>query len=335
MGWIKRNLVFVIVGVLALIALGGAGFYIYQSWSKNSDKATALNDLYSKLGQLNSMQPQPGNEKHDNLKLAKEQEQQLRTWVNGAVGRFQPVQSIPQGQVTSKTYATALNTTVFQLQQEAKADSVELPAQYFFSFQVQSSKLTISSGLDPLAQQLGEVKAIAETLFAARVNNLDSIQRVPVSDDDASGGLQSDYTDLRPVTNDLAIITPYVVTFRGFTPELAKVISGFATSTNPFIVKSLAVQPAGGAADNGAAGALNNYPPQYPPGYQPGYQNPYPHGGGRPGYPGYPGYPGAMPPAQPAPNTPQPGKGGLQTVLKEQLLRITLEVDVVKLLPKS
>jgi hypothetical protein len=29
------------------------------------------------------------------------------------------------------------------------------------------------------------------------------------------------------------------------------------------------------------------------------------------------------------------GKGGLQTVLKEQLLRITLEVEVVKLLPKS
>jgi hypothetical protein len=29
------------------------------------------------------------------------------------------------------------------------------------------------------------------------------------------------------------------------------------------------------------------------------------------------------------------GKGGLTTVLKEQLLRFTLEVDIVKLLPKS
>jgi len=28
-------------------------------------------------------------------------------------------------------------------------------------------------------------------------------------------------------------------------------------------------------------------------------------------------------------------KGGLQTVLKEQLLQITLEVELVKLLPKS
>jgi hypothetical protein len=43
---------------------------------------------------------------------------------------------------------------------------------------------------------------------------------------------------------------------------------------------------------------------------------------------------GAVPvPDQP----PQPvtGKGGSQAILKEQLLRITLEVEIVKLLPKS
>ena len=32
---------------------------------------------------------------------------------------------------------------------------------------------------------------------------------------------------------------------------------------------------------------------------------------------------------------PAAGKGRLQTVLKEQLLRVTLEVEIVKLLPKS
>ena len=68
-------------------------------------------------------------------------------------------------------------------------------------------------------------------------------------------------------------------------------------------------------------------PGAYPPGrFAPGYPGAYPGG-----YPG--GYPGAVAPAQPA--MAQPGKGGLQTVLKEQLLRITLEVDIVKLLQKS
>src|SRR5208337_3657615 len=124
---------------------------------------------------------QPGNDKIDNIKIAKEQDQQLRTWINAAAGAFHPVPPIPQGEVTSKTYASALGTTIYQLQQEAKENSVGFPTNYYFSFQVQSSKLTISSGLGPLAQQLGEVKAIAEVLFAARVNNLDSIQRVRVS----------------------------------------------------------------------------------------------------------------------------------------------------------
>ena len=44
--------------------------------------------------------------------------------------------------------------------------------------------------------------------------------------------------------------------------------------------------------------------------------------------------PGAMPPPDQQP-PPVAGKGGLQTVLKEQLLRITMEVEIVKLLPKS
>ena len=325
MGWIKRNLVFVIIGIVALLALGGAGFYIFEGYSKNSDQTSKLNELYNTLQTLASQQPQPGNEKHDNLKLAQEQEKQLHGWIADAGSRFQSISPIPLGQVTTKTYATALSATVNLLQQEAKDGSVGLPPQYNFSFEVQAKKLNIASGLIPLAQQLGEVKAISEILFAARVNNLDGIQRVPVSEDDVGSGLQSDYLDDRPVTNELAVLTPYIVTFRSFTPELAKVISGFATSTNPFVVKSVSVQPAG-ATDLGMA---NPGQPSYtPPQAMPGYPGAYP-----PGRFG-PGYPGGIPPGQPMPNMPAPGKGGLQTVLKEQLLRITLEVEVVKLLPK-
>ena len=32
MMWIKRNLFFVVVGILALGLLGAAGFYDYKSW---------------------------------------------------------------------------------------------------------------------------------------------------------------------------------------------------------------------------------------------------------------------------------------------------------------
>ena len=46
---------------------------------------------------------------------------------------------------------------------------------------------------------------------------------------------------------------------------------------------------------------------------------------------------GLMPPPSSlaAPPPVAPGRGGLQTVLNEQLLRVTLVVEVVKLLPKK
>jgi hypothetical protein len=43
---------------------------------------------------------------------------------------------------------------------------------------------------------------------------------------------------------------------------------------------------------------------------------------------------GAPPPPTPMPGA-MPGKGGLQTVLQEQLLRATIEIEIVKLLPKK
>ena len=325
MGWIKRNLIFVVSGVLALGLLGAAGYYIYLGWSRNTEKTQQLNDLYAKLAEIASAPIQPGNDKIDNLKIAKDQEQQLRDWIGAAAAKFHPVPPIPQGEVTSKSYASALGTTIYQLQQEAKENSVGFPTNYYFSFQVQSSKLTISSGLAPLAQQLGEVKAIMEVLFAARVNTLDSIQRVRVSDDDVNGGLQADYIDKSPLTNELAVIVPYVTTFQCFTPELAKAISGFATATNPFVVKSVTVQPAGttGAADSEAAA---NPSPQNPYAQMP---DRYGRMNGR-----YANRP-IVPLVPAAPVAPLPAKGGLKTVLKEQLLRVTLEVDIIKLLPKS
>jgi hypothetical protein len=325
MGWIKRNLFLVVGGVLTLLFLGGAGFYIFKGWSGNSEASSTLTELYDKLQQYSQEPIQPGNDKTDNVKTAKDQEQQMRDWINQAKDYFQPIASIPQGEVTSKTYATALNNTVNLLQQEAREKSINLPPQYNFSFQVQSTKLTISSGLEPLAQQLGEVEAITEILYAARINQLDGIQRVRVCDDDANG-LQADYIDNRPVTNDLAIITPYVLTFDTFSPELGKVLSGFAGSANGFIVKSVSVQPSNAA---GSSPAAPNYPGQYPPGAA------APEGFAPNNYqPAMGRFPGAVP-QQPPPGAGAPGKGGLQTVLKEQLLHITLEVDIVKLLPKS
>jgi hypothetical protein len=194
--------------------------------------------------------------------------------------------------------------------------------------------------------QLGEVKAISEVLFAASINSLDSIQRVRVSDDDTQGPAD-EYTDLQPETNDLAIITPYVVTFRSFTPELARVLSGFATAPYPFIVKSVIVQPASSSTPMPDLVNANSAPMATGAGNPESMFNPdgtvkltararwmSMHPGEPLPQPGMAPPPAAAATAANSAGVPS-AKGGLQTVLKEQLLTIRLEVDIVKLVPKS
>jgi len=297
MGWIKRNLFFTIGGVIALLLLGAAGYYDYKSWSHNSTAFGQLNEIYGTLKEFGDQKPSPGNAKTDNIKTAKDQEREVRDWVNQTGDYFKPIAPIPDlPEVTSEDFAAALRRMIVQLQREADTASVLLPPNYGFSFEAQRSLVKFApDSLQSLAVQLGEVKTISEVLFASRVNSLDGIQRVRVSNDDTAGP-QSDYGSDISVTNNLAVLTPYVVTFRGFSAELASVLGGFAVSPHGFIVTGINVQPAGAAAqaDTSAAEGLS--------GMQPG-------GGAK--------------------------RGGLPTVLNEQLLRITLAIDIVKPLPKK
>ena len=298
MAWIKRNLFFVIGGILAIGLLGSAGFYIYKGWSHNTAAFNELNEIYGTLRNLTSQKLSAGSDRVNNIEAAKEQERQLREWIRQGGDYFKPITPVPNppnGIVSSEGFAAALRRMIDQLQHEAETASVALPPQYNFSFKAQRDLVKFAGSLEPLAQQLGEVKTIAEILYAARVNALDGIQRVRVSDDDASGP-QADYFDDHSATNNLAVLTPYQITFRSFSPEIGAVLAGFASSPHGFIVKGINVQLAGAAA------TMSPAPPA----------------------------------AKPAPGAPlAPGRGGLQTVLNEQLLRVTLVVEVVKLLPKK
>jgi hypothetical protein len=311
MGWIKRNLFFAVAGVLALGLLGAAGFYGYKGWARNSAAFDKLNEIYQTLHELINQKPSPGNAKINNTEAARDQEHQIREWIIQARKHFQPIAPIPKsdgGPVSSELFAAALRRTIDQLQREADAANVLLPPQYNFSFAAERPLVKFASGsLDVLPTQLGEVKAISEILFAARVNALDGVQRIRMSDDDA-GGSQGDYLDDQSVTNELAVITPYTVVFRAFSPEIAQTLAGFASSPNCFVVKGVNVQPAGDAS-------VGTSSPMGMGEQQTGYQPPM-------------GLPSAMTPSA-------PGRGGLQTVLKEQLLRVTMEVELVKLLPKN
>jgi hypothetical protein len=356
MSWIKRNLFFVIGSLVALILMGLAGWFLYSKWSLNNDVLASLNSDYEELKRLNSAVPHPGSGSVNNIQMAKDQREQLLAYLKQTRSHFEPSQRIPDlPKLTDRDFSAALSQTIEQLRAEATNASVTLPPDnYNFSFTSQKSKISFAAGsLDRLALQLGEIKMLVESLFDSKINALDNLRRERVSQDD-SFGLQTDYLTEKTTTNTLAVLTPYDVTFRCFSSELAGVLAGLASSPHAWLVKTINVElaPAVAAPEptlpvaqptiimqpNPMAEQYNRA--QQEADAQAAFAQRYGLRGGAAGQGGiaYRGLGSQQPNAFATPATGQPGtaptgKGGLPTVLDEKLLKITLNLYLVKPLP--
>jgi hypothetical protein len=355
MSWLKRNLFFVIGSLVALVLMGLAAFFLYTKWSLNNQVLANLNADYAELKTLNGANPHPGSGSVDNIKAAKEQREQLRDFLKKTRSYFESIPRIPDlPKVTDRDFSAALSQTIEQLRTEATNASVTLPPEnYNFSFTSQKSKISFAANsLNRLPIQLGEIRAIVKILFDAKINALDNIRRERVSSDD-SYGLQTDYISEKTETNALAVITPYEVTFRSFSSELAAVLSGLASSPYALLVKTINVELAPAVAAPEITAPVTMGVPMMVQQQMPeetsraaqeanaaaAFAARYGRAAGGAQNLGGIAYRGLSSP-QPvytAP-TPQPGaapasKGGLPTVLDEKLLKITLNLFVVKPLP--
>jgi hypothetical protein len=336
MAWIKRNLYFVIGSAVAAALMGLAGWYLYSQWDRNNQILADLDKEYGELDNLNRQNPHPGNDKVDNIKIAREQRQQLLDYLKQTRPFFQRIPPIPDvPRLTDHEFSETLSRTIVQMQRAAAAANVGLASNYCFSFQAQNSQLNFAPGnLGPLSVQLGEVKAICDVLFQARINALDGVRREPISTNDLAGPL-TDYLDQKSVTNDLAVVSPYEVTFRCFSAELASVLGGFASSPYGIIVKTINVEPAAAETLTGPQPAMYTPPPTpvvqqiIPPPIPRAAEDPFLSRYGRGGATRYTPPPPVYAP-QPVAAT---ASHGLPTVLDETLLKVTLMFDVVKLLP--
>jgi hypothetical protein len=356
MDWIKRNLYFLIGSFVAVALMGLAGWYLYSKWQLNNTILGSLDEQYTTLRRLYEQKPHPGSDKVDNIKAAKDQQQELLDYIRKARQYFQVCPPIPQpesGKLTSQEFSSALSRTIDQMQRDASKASVELPPKdskgntYSFSFAAQKESLAYAAGsLEPLSVQLGEVKAICAVLFAAKVNSLDNLRRERVSEDDNKGP-QTDYLSEKSVTNELAVLTPYEVTFRCFSSELAAVLSGYGGSPSGLVIKTINVEaaPATAASEQAAVPMAVTTPAYTPPAY-----TPPPRAEARSAEAAFASRyglaPGRMTPraaperppvyAQPAPvAAASANKGGLPLVLDEKQLKVTLMLNVVKLVPSK
>jgi len=325
MAWIKRNLFFVISIAVGLLLTGYCSYLLYSALNANTGLSDDYAQTFSNYQAVQQKTPYPSTE---NIQAAKTDEAHVRMFLADFRKRFEPFPAPPvEDQRGFKTY---LEDSLVQFRAAATNAGVQVPADYSFSFSGLIGKLTYPPGnIGPWMQQLEEISTILNILYNAKINYLSGLQRAPVSPEDNGNG---DCLTTPIVTNQWGIVTPYKITFGGFSAEIAAVLDGFARSSNCFIIKAIDVQADPSAPQTTAPQATTSQ--QQPavaalgPRYANATANPLKPRAGIPGT--KPGL-ATSSSASVASGSVATVYGPPVTILSEKRLLITLLVEVVKL----
>ena len=321
MEWVKKNMMFAIALAVAVLLMGGGVWYLLGT-KGDADAVDA--ELQAKNQELDGLIQRPVYPDSANIKLAKEEEVRVSEFIKQARSHFTELQK-PEGLDTAG-FKSHLEATISELLREAERAGVKLPDQtgktgYGFTFDDPRKQLQLpASALSPLAVQLSDLKALCQVLFDAKIPSLVSLKRAQVLTNET--GSNPNICSKKIETNSAlgSVRYPYEVVFQGFSPELAAVLNGLIRSTNAFVVKSLNVErgnlestPVQQAAP--AVGVGNPY------GMDPNLMRRY----------------GMMPGglAQAAQAQAQPANRPGEVVVEEKPLKVTMGLELVKLLPQE
>jgi hypothetical protein len=318
MAWIKKHLVLLIVAVVSLAILGYAAFFVQQKKAEDDAVTANLDEAAQKFKTLLERKVHPGNEKVDNIKTAKEELVKVRSFMDEMREYLRGPKMATN--LNNQIFRAQLDTSIAELRRQAEEAGVTLPnTNFWFTFTSYKSTVDFKNDAPGLAAELEDIKEIMRVVCDARVHSLAGLKRVPVTDTENFGG--ADLISSRfPRTNDWAVSTGYEVTFQGFSSELARVMEGLANAKRCFVVKNIGVAQA--PEERKPAAPVFTPPPMM--------MNPY--GGGMDRYrmmQMQQQQQMMMPPPTAGQKRPQPT--GLKTVLDENKLRFTLQVDSIRL----
>ena len=331
MAWIKRNLYFVITVAVALGVTGYCGYLLYSVLNENAEASEKYNSSKSSLDGLLHQTPFPSPE---NIKSAETDAARLRNFLAEFRKPFAPFPPPPPIEGT-QGFNTYLTKTIALFGTEATNAGVGIDPGYAFSFSQQLPKLTHPLDAIPnWMQELEEIRAILHILYTAKINYLERIRRVSANADDVGG---DDYIQFTNTTTAWGTVSPYMITFRAFSAEIANVLAGVAASSNCFIVKAIYVSPSRVPLPDAAT--LQQQMPTAPAPpvriFRPPPSTDFPSPGQR-GREGEglrqrfaPRPAPVMPAAEAAPAVP----AGPETIEFEKPLFVTIYLDVVKLKP--
>ncbi len=319
MAWIKRNLLFV-VGLAVAVALLGVGvFYLLGSMSQADSASTELETMNQKLDELVNHDPFPSNE---NVEKIRAQQKRVADFKQQAKVKFSE-ETKPES-LDNASFKTVLEQTIGSLEHEAERSGVRLPDKYDFTFSEQRKKLQLAqNALSPLVTELRDLGDVCHILFEAKIHSLVSLKRPGVGSNEAPGS--TDLLSKKVTTNTVAgvVIYPYEVSFQCFSSELGAVLTGLIAAPQNYVIKTVNVER-GTALETPTPVAAPAAVNQGFGGMDPALARRYGLSGGRYGAPAQ----------QPVPVA-QPTVRVGETVLDEKPLKITLGLEVVKLMPSA
>lgn len=338
MPWLKRNLVLIIGVAVALALMGLAGFYSFNAMGKNraiEEQLTQLTDEFQQLVNPKG-KPDPGDEKVNNIAIAREQHERLKEILQLTRSQFGTL-PYPTN-VNAGEFKLLLENTIQDLTRMATNAGVKLPPRFNFTFNAQRTIMNPDKP-DLLAPMVLDVGVICDILFKAKIHELLSMRRAAVSADDTPSS--GEFLPNKLATNDLAVVVPYEVAFRGFSSELAAVVRGFYSVPQCFVIKNITVEkgeiPVTGQETSpvmpGPYSGMNPYTMmmmmnRYRSGGEMMRGNPYAMRGMMNPY----GSPYGMMPPMVAP-TPAPAAAPQKPGLDENPLKITIFVQLYRLKP--
>ncbi|HUS33873.1 MAG TPA: Amuc_1100 family pilus-like protein [Verrucomicrobiae bacterium] len=311
MAFIKKHLVLLIAAVVSLGVLAYAVIFVQQKKEADAAVSASVDEAAEQFRQLLQRKVHPGNEKVNNIEIAKQEVVKMRSFMDEMRDYLKGPQIATN--LNNQMFRAKLDTTVAELRRQAEEAGVTLPnTNFWFTYGQYKTTVDFKNDAVGLAAELEDIRAMMRVVYDARVHALVGLKRVPVGESDNFGTF--DYIPNRyPKTNDWAVTTSYEMTFQGFSSELARVMEGLANAKQCFVVKSVGVAQAPEERKPGPPPAMMNPMPMYNDPYA-RYRMPQQQ---------------FRPPPPAAGARPQPT--GLKTVLDENKLRFTLLVDSVRL----
>ena len=274
-----------------VVTLALLGFGSWYLWSAMQSNKDVDDKINHTKSEIERLLGMDPSPSASNLNNAKRELDRLNAFIALAKKEFPPSPALTEP-LNDQSFKSLLAKTVDELHRQASSVDIKIDSNYYFSFDAQRLPFAFpAESLRPLSERLHEVRTMISILFKARINRLESVRRSVVAGEKVVG---TDYLNVGARTNAETglVLWPYEVTFQCFSSELSSALEDLERAPFGFLVKSVVVDP---AEDKAAPGA----PPMRPP--------PFGRGG-------------------PRTNAP----AGLETIINEKLLRVTLRVEVIK-----